>query len=554
EAHPGKRARVGDVRVEVLPRPGDTQQIADANVRRLVDLRPGELYEERDLLESQRILYRTDAYGHVEIGLDSAQLASPGDSSVDVIVRLREGPMHTVRTGLGYGTLDCVRASVEYTNVNAFNSARRLELTGRISKIGIGEPLDVARGLCFPEARRDIYSDTLNYYAGVTLQQLPLRGLFTLPSIALYSERRSEYNAYLRTTPAALALSRTWARGLGVPVTGTYVLEYGRTAAQPALLCAVFSLCTDEDRARVGEFRRLGVLGAAVTRDVTNDVLNPTRGSILRLDVRWSSDLTGSEDDQTFTQLLGNASWYRGLGGGRVLAARLRVGAVLDAALAGVAGFVPPSERLYAGGPTTVRGFRQNELGPIVYLANAYVQRDTMVNGVPLRTFVVDETRGYDRVVPTGGDAVAVGNVELRIPSPVLPDIFQLVGFVDAGQLWSRGSGNAGITFGSLRWTPGLGVRARSPVGPIRVDVGYNPYTLPSGAIYFDAPLREESSVAPLYCVSPGNTIPVIDVPVDGEVVPIQAPGLPCAPTFRPATPTSFFRRLTFNLSIGQAF
>jgi outer membrane protein insertion porin family/translocation and assembly module TamA len=237
-----------------------------------------------------------------------------------------------------------------------------------------------------------------------------------------------------------------------------------------------------------------------------------------------------------------------------VLAARLRVGAVLDAALSGVAGFVPPSERLYAGGPTTVRGFRQNELGPIVYLANAYVERDTMVNGVPLRTFVVDEARGYDRVVPTGGDAVAVGNVELRVPSPVLPDVFQLVGFVDAGQLWSRGRGHAGITVGSLRWTPGLGVRARSPVGPIRLDVGYNPYTLPAGAIYFDAPLREDLSVAPLYCVSPGNLIPVSDVPVDGESVPMQPPGFTCAPTFRPATPTSFFRRLTFNLSIGQAF
>jgi outer membrane protein insertion porin family/translocation and assembly module TamA len=549
QVKPGKHAVLGSVRVDVTPREGASQQISDDLVHRLARLGAGEPYAERDLAYAQRALYRTDAYDHVDIVLDSTQLVSPTDTALDVVVRVRETEMRTVRAGLGYGTLDCVRASAEYTDVNWLRTARRFQLTGRISKIGLGEPLDMAPGICLAEARDDVYGDTLNYYLGATLQQLPLRGLLTLPTISVYSERRSEFNAYLRTTPVAVAVSRTWSRTL--PVTATYILEYGRTEAQPALLCAVFSLCTQDDRERVGEYQRLGVLAGAITRDRSNHLFNPTRGSILRLDTRVSSPFTGSETDQSFAQIQGNASWYRGMGSGAVLAARLRVGAVF----AGKDGFVPPQERLYAGGPSTVRGYRQNELGPIVYLANSYVERDTVVNGTPTRTFVVDSTGRYDRVVPTGGDFVVVGNLELRVPSPVLPHLLQFVLFTDVGELWSRnGDANTDVSFRDFKWTPGLGVRARSPVGPIRVDVGYNPRSLPAGAAYFDAPLQEGSSVAPLYCVSPGNTIPVRDVIVDGEVVPIQDPGYSCPPTFRAAERSGFFHRLTLNLSIGQAF
>jgi outer membrane protein assembly factor BamA len=82
------------------------------------------------------------------------------------------------------------------------------------------------------------------------------------------------------------------------------------------------------------------------------------------------------------------------------------------------------------------------------------------------------------RVAATGGDRVAVANLELRFPAPFLSDRFRLAAFVDAGALWSR-SGSAGI-----RVTPGAGIRVASPLGPIRFDVGYNPYQLERGAVY----------------------------------------------------------------------
>lgn len=553
DALPGPRARIGAITVQVTPREGTTQQIGDPVVRDLLGVKPGALYRERDLIQAQRNLYQTDAYSHVEIALDSltseARLAD--STTVDVVVTLRETFLRSATAGIGYGTLDCFRLSGEYANVNFLRQARRLELTGRVSKIGVGAPLDVAPGLCFDEVRDDPFSEQLNYYAGAAMRTPRVAGL-TLPTITLYSERRSEYKAFLRTTPVALGLSRTWPRGLGLPLTLAYTLEYGRTEAQPALFCAAFNLCEEADRARVQEYRRLAVLGGSLVRDRSDDPVEPTRGTILRLDARHASRVVGSDPLQQFNQLVGNASWYQAVSGGTVLAARLRVGAVLGSSFAasGTERFVPPQERLYAGGPSTVRGFHQNELGPVVYIAREFETIDTVRVGTqePIRYFRTSEASGYDRVVPVGGSAVIVGNLEIRQRSPVWADAVQFTAFLDVGKV----STDLDFGLGGLRWTPGLGVRVASPVGPLRMDIGYNPYSLAAGAAYFDAPLG--AAVAPLYCVSPGNEIPVLRQTVGGQEVDVQESGYACPSSFQPTRGRGFLRRLTFNFSIGQAF
>src|SRR5690606_36039058 len=94
------------------------------------------------------------------------------------------------------------------------------------------------------------------------------------------------------------------------------------------------------------------------------------------------------------------------------------------------ASFVPPEQRFYAGGPNDLRGYNRNELGPVVYV----VPRDSL------------DIEGADtsyhasalRVAATGGDRVAIANVELRFPAPFLSDRFRLAAFVDVGALWSR--------------------------------------------------------------------------------------------------------------------
>ncbi len=114
---------------------------------------------------------------------------------------------------------------------------------------------------------------------------------------------------------------------------------------------------------------------------------------------------------------------------------------------------LPASERFFAGGDTSVRGYALDRLG----------------------TAATIDRNGF----PVGGNAVIVLNSELRIP--VWKDI-GVVGFVDAGNVWARVSDFA---FGDIRPTTGFGLRYKSPIGPLRVDLGFKlaRQTQPDGSL-----------------------------------------------------------------------
>jgi hypothetical protein len=224
--------------------------------------------------------------------------------------------------------------------------------------------------------------------------------------------------------------------------------------------------------------------------------------------------------------------------------------------------FIPQQERLFAGGANSVRGYQQNELGPVVYLPDS-LQVCTAPTGDCIDPGASADTVYFSsiperspRVLPVGGNSVAVANVELRMPSPFIPNRIQVAFFADAGQVWTRGATGAESSFDGLRITPGVGVRVSSPVGPIRMDIGFNPYDEQTGAAYYNA--AERNGEAPLYCVSPGNVLPVtgwVRNPGETDPVPQQensARG--CPSSYRPVDRSGFFRRLRLNVSIGQAF
>ena len=103
----------------------------------------------------------------------------------------------------------------------------------------------------------------------------------------------------------------------------------------------------------------------------------------------------------------------------------------------------------------------------------------------------------------------------------------------------------------SLKVTPGVQVTAFSPVGPVRVSVGYNPYRRPPGPLYYEA----TNFGGELLCLSPGNTIPThFDKDADGNDIIQQDKGLRCPATFQPAKDNRFRSKLTFSFAIGQAF
>jgi outer membrane protein insertion porin family/translocation and assembly module TamA len=166
------------------------------------------------------------------------------------------------------------------------------------------------------------------------------------------------------------------------------------------------------------------------------------------------------------------------------------------------------------------------------------------------------DSLGVRRIVPVGGNSLIVGNFELRIRSRLAPELLQYTLFADAGDVWQREAAvtersHAKLFLNGLKWTPGVGVRVFTPVGPFQVTAGYNPFRQPGGPIYYDAPPSATTGFAPLYCVTPGNTIPAV---LGSHGVYEQVPNFPCPKDFQPEAKTGFFNRLTYNFSIGTDF
>ncbi len=552
-AAPGKRQRIGEIAIQIEAVPGKALGVRPDRVLAVLGMSRGDVFSQRSLEGVKRGLYLTEAFQHVDVSVDSASLRDANDTLLTMKVSLTEAKLRAARASVGWATFDCFRTQLSYTDYNFLHGLRRLDLTSRLSKISNGKPLDFGNGLCSNSVKNDVFSDTLNYYVGATLSQAALFGQRILPSLSLYSERRSELSVYLRDVPIGLLGSVQYEGRQRIPLAFSYQLEYGRTIAEPAYFCQVFQICDLPTQSFLLDRRRSAVVGVSAVRNRSNDPTNPTHGSVFRLELRNGSQLIGSDPLTQFTRAVMDASLYRTVFDGGVFVLRLRAGSVFGKKvdLQGNPRFIPPQERMYAGGPNSVRGFRQNELGSLIYLVQGY---DEVANPANPSTVFYRAKSGtlLDRdPLSAGGDNVVVGNAELRVRSFFLPELVQYAIFADAGEVWNRGSTESGGGFQSLKVTPGMGLRIFTAIGPVRVDVGYNPYDRPLGPAYFNTRgTGNQNEKRPVYCVSPGNLLPV-DRVTSG--VPTQAAGA-CPATFDPGRRDSFFKRLTFNFSIGQAF
>lgn len=171
--------------------------------------------------------------------------------------------------------------------------------------------------------------------------------------------------------------------------------------------------------------------------DGRDSMLNPTSGTFFRLHVEVASDAIGSEVEflrpvadlrhvMPLKDILGLKNWY--------LATRAKAGVAWP--LPGT-DRIPLVRRFFPGGADSVRGYPYQKLGPL-------------------------DTGGK----PLGGEAFVEGSVELRFPL-----VGELGGvlFTDAGNAYESISSEVG----SMRFTAGVGLRYHTPVGPMRLDFGY---------------------------------------------------------------------------------
>ena len=557
EVLPGKRAKFGEPKF-VITAVDEKHglQLDTSVVRRVLGIRPGDLYSDRAIVEAQRNLFQLGTYRHIEVAPLPDSLQPAGDTIVRLEVNLSEDYMKQVDSELGWATLDCVRVRMQYVDKNLLGTARRLELTGQASKIGFGSPLasrttkDLC-GLAGPIKSDSAFSNKLHYYVGATVRQPRLLGTKWVPTTTLYSERRGEYKAFRRTTEIGGDFTATRDLGDRIPLRLGYTIEYGQTEAPAAAFCALFNRCDEQSRRNLSELATLGVVSATIARFRTDNLINPSRGVAMRSELRTSaSRFLGTSDQLFFNKGTGDVAFYHPLGYRNTLAFRVRGGAVFGRQISwrdsGV--FIPPQERLYAGGPTSVRGFQQNELGSLVYILRSSEVRIDSVDTPTGRTYRYEPNSAPDsiapeRAVPLGGNTLFVANVEYRLRDPFFfPDLLQYTLFVDGGDVWNRGSAIRG---GRLKWTPGLGVRALTPVGPVQMNIGFNQYKRENGPLYYNP------DVTTLACATPLNTLVYMRDPQKNELVAIT-PGT--CPDFAPIPRNRWYQKLTFTFSIGPDF
>jgi outer membrane protein assembly factor BamA len=193
EAVPGPHMRVGEIEVHGLERVDTT------TVRRTLSVRPGEQYREDLLYRSQRDLYGVGMFRSASVVLRDTVPPPAGVSTVGILVRVAEGPRHRIRFGGGYGTQDCFRFQSGWSALGFLGESRVLDLSLRISKIGVGYPLDggFKDNVCRP-LYADSTSDTLNYNVGLTLFQSAFLSPRHTASVGAFAERRSELYTYTR--------------------------------------------------------------------------------------------------------------------------------------------------------------------------------------------------------------------------------------------------------------------------------------------------------------------------------------------------------------------
>ncbi len=184
-----------------------------------------------------------------------------------------------------------------------------------------------------------------------------------------------------------------------------------------------------------GGENNLSISGVGLTRDTRDNVFDPTKGLYLNSAVDVAGGPFGGDKD--FYRLTGKASYDVPLKHyGAVLEFRLNTGVVKSY---GGSDYVPIFERFFTGGSRTVRGYGERKVGPL----------DPVTND------------------PIGGESMMVGNIELMIP---LVDFLKLAAFYDVGNVWKKVGdiGNGGFKSGV-----GIGLRFKTPIGPINLDYGY---------------------------------------------------------------------------------
>jgi outer membrane protein insertion porin family len=371
-------------------------------VRRTLPFRSGDVLIPDKLIAGQRRLGDFVAFDSASVD----PLRPPPDPFADVEVTLRERKPWHIDFGVGYSNAEGGRGFVELGHDDVFGIGASLSIRQRLS--GGGEVTSWAQ-------RTDIlgrlpYVLGTPWWLGVDIFQESSAQLgYDLAQYGIWLDAHRElFPDLIRGLRGNLRYRAESVRYSNVdPTLAVSDVEPGRqfiTSVTPML-----------------------------TLDRRDEPLDPTRGSFHRVSVEAGTRLLGSDVEFVKGEL--ETRWFVDWVPKTVVAVAGRLG--LAAPFQGTSALAI-QDRFFAGGASTVRGFREDRLGPL------------------------DARRN-----PIGGNATAILNLEWRFP---LWRWFGGAVFVDSGTVTPE---IADLNFGAFRTGAGGGLRIKTPVGPIRFDVGY---------------------------------------------------------------------------------
>ena len=421
-------------------------------VRQQILLRPDEPLSQTAMFESQRRLYDLGVFSKVDVALQN-----PGgdEPSKNVLFQLEEARRWTIGFGggaefarIGGGTVDIASPVGEAT----FSPRVTLEVT-RLNVRGMGHTVSL-RSRVSTLQQRALLTYENPRWTGSEKWKMTLSGLYdTSRNVRTFTGSRLE---------GALQLEHRLSRAS----TGLYRYTYRRTTIDSGSLQIQPELIP-----LIAQPVRAALVSGTYIQDRRDDPTDATRGMFNTVDISLASGYWGSQPD--FLRLFTQNSTYHRLTSKLILARTFHIGlltpwgdqGVLETTTPREGPFsapdprVPLSERFFAGGANSHRGFPFNQAGP----------RDP-VTGFPL-----------------GGGAELLNSVELRFP--LVGENIGGVLFHDAGNVYSRPSdialrftqrsaeledGQKTFDYDYLVQAVGFGLRYRTPIGPVRVDLGYS--------------------------------------------------------------------------------
>ncbi len=418
---PGNRQYVRRVLTSGLKRTDPT--LVDERIR---NLEPGEPLSQAAMIESQRRLYDLTVFARVDTALQNPD----GDEAYKYVqYRFEEASKYFITGGIGaqigrigggtFNTFDAPAGKTGFSPRVSFGISR-------INFLGLAHTIGVQTRLSDVQ-RRVLVNYTAPQFKGNENLNLSVAGLYDdSRDVRTFNAKRQEGSVQLgqRLTKAN---------------TIQYRLAYRRVTVDKNSLQISPGLIP-----LLSQPVQLGIVSSSFIQDRRDDPGDPRKGIYNTIDVGFASNLFGSKT--SFLRTLARNSTYHRISRDLLLARSLSFGVEEKVARADV----PLPERFFGGGSASHRGFAENQAGP----------------------------RDLDTGYPLGGKALLINNTELRFP--LLGDNLGGVLFHDAGNVYSKVGAvsfrfhQKGVTdFDYMVHAVGFGVRYRTPIGPVRVDLGY---------------------------------------------------------------------------------